>query len=300
MNDNEMGVLVAVGPDGVGDGALDHAAAEAVRLGTGVELVHVVHSLVAAPAETDQIQSVDAALTEVGQHVLTDAADRLRPRLAGRQSLSTEITFGPLVRTIAERGSRRRLVIVERRNTGRLERLLTASISSGVAAHSRVPVVVVPPDWSAAGSEALPVTVGVDHPLEAETEVAPAIEYARLAGRSCVVLHAAWLAEPYQDVLFSDYPRERWLADVSAELKTGLKAFLQAHPEAALPLEVRWARPVDALVEATSRSSLLVLHRRPARPVVGARLGSVTRSVLQHAECPVLVVDRAGPTVTSS
>jgi nucleotide-binding universal stress UspA family protein len=293
MVESEIGVLVAVGPDGIHDGVLDVAAAQALRLGLGVELLHVVHSVVVAvPTSIDQVSSIDRALTEVGRAVLGDAAERLRPRLEGRVPLTVEIGFGPVARTIAQRGSRGKLIVLERRSTDRLERLLTMSVSTSVAAHAHVPVVVVPSTWSSAPGAALPVTVCVDRPLDAEVEVPPALAHARALDRPLVVLHAAWLAEPYQDVVFASGSPRQWIDEATHELHSSLKGVPGA--EADLTCDVRWGRPVDTLVKASQTSSLLVLHRRPATRPMAAHLGPVTRAVLRHSACPVLVIDRIG------
>lgn len=176
MTTNEYGVLVAVGPDGIHDGALDLAGAEAVRRGTGVELVHVVHSLVSAPSSVEQMQSLDKTLTRVGREVLTDAADRLRARVEGRAPMTTEIISGPVAGTLAVRAADADLVVMERRETGRAERLLTMSVSTRVAAHTTTPVVIVPERWKHRYEEAsLPVTVGVDRALDAPSQVENAL-----------------------------------------------------------------------------------------------------------------------------
>lgn len=291
MDEIEIGVLVAVGPDGIGDGALEAAAAEAVRLGLGIELLHVVHSLVpVVPERLDADRQVERALTTVGRAALADADERLRVVVADRVPIRAEIVFGPVPRTIVEHGDRARMILLEVRDAGPVERLVTRSISSAVAAHAEVPVMVVPPSWTARVADDLPVTVGLESAADAQEEVPPALDVARATGRPLVVLHAAWLAEPYQAVAFTSYPRQQWLEDVRQELGTALA---ELDTDVDLTLDVRWARPVEGLVKATQRSSVLVLSRRRAKHPLAAHLGPITRGVLHHAECPVLVVDRA-------
>lgn len=288
---SEIGVVVAVGPEGVRDGVLDIAAGAALKLGLGVELLHVVHStVVAVPTSIEQASSIDQALTGVGRAVLGDAAERLRPRLRDQVPLTVEIEFGPVARTIAEVGSRAHVIVLQRRATDAVERLLTMSVSTKVAAHAHVPVIVVPATWSPVSDGVRPVTVGVDRPLDAEAEVLPALEYARASGRPLVVLHSTWLAEPYQDVVFAAGSPREWTDEASRELASGLK-HLDYEPDE-LTCDVRWSRPVDALVKASSSSAVLVLHRRPTTRPLAAHLGPVTRAVLHHAECPVMIIDR--------
>ncbi|WP_395659351.1 universal stress protein [Nocardioides sp.] len=291
MAANEYGVLVAVGANGVHDGALDLAACEAVRRGTGVELIHVVHSLVTAPSSIEQMQSLDQTLTRVGREVLTDAAERLRTRLDGRAPVTTEIATGPVAGTIAVRAADADLLVLERRDTGHGERLLTMSVSTRVAAHTTTPVMVVPEHWRHRYDEAaLPVTVGVDRPLDAPGQVETALVYARSSGRPLVILHAAWLAEQYQDLGFRNSTRDMWRHDAERELELALEKVPDLDT-VEVKVDVPWRRPVDALVGATKTSYVLVLNRRDEHPL-GAHLGPMTRAVLRHAEGPVMIVGR--------
>jgi nucleotide-binding universal stress UspA family protein len=57
--------------------------------------------------------------------------------------------------------------------------------------------------------------------------------------------------------------------------------------------EVRWGRPAEVLVEASAASSLLVMARRDPLLPFGSHLGSVVRQVLEHADCPVMIVEPA-------
>ena len=294
MRDDEVehGVLVAVGPDGVRDGALELAAAEAVRLRTGVELLHVVHTPVSASASTRQIEFVQDALTRVGRKVLGDAADRMCAIGSGFP-LYTRIAFGPVGRTIVHRAASGRLIIVERGDGGRLEHLLKRSVSTSVAAHVRVPVVVVPRGWTW-HADLRPVTVGVDEPADVARQVAYALAFARQTHRPLVVLHAASRpAQPFPAAAAGHSP-QRWVDEIQRELSTGSsEGGLGTTAGVELRCEVRWGRPADALVDATPSSSVLVLSRRAPRQHFGAHLGPITRAVLDHAQCPVVVVDRS-------
>ena len=283
-----LGVLVAVGAGGVGDGTLDLVAAEALRRGTGVQVLHVVHSMVVLPPQTGQTTSIDLTLQRVGRDVLADAAARLRPRLEERVPLRTELLAGPVATTIADCSRGRDLVVLERREPDRLGHLLTMSVSTRVAAHAHVPVVVVPRGWSPADRE-LPVTVGVDQPVDPVGQAEVAAAYAAETGRPLTVLHALWLAEAYQDAAFVHHTRRQWTAEADSALWRGLRKLDGTGAE--ITHHVSWARPVDALVAASRRSTILVMSRRPGRH--GAHLGPVTRTELRHAECPVMVVDRA-------
>lgn len=292
MRNDDVGVLVAVGPEGIGDGALGLACAEAVRRELPVTLLHVVHALVtAAPVDPERVEALDNALTKVGHRVLTDAAERARAQVAGRVPVRTELPVGPVGRTIAERSKQAVLTVAERRPAG-LERLLTHSVSTSVAAHAHGPALIVPAGWEAIGTEWLPVTVAVDVPLEAAELVEPALDWARRNQRPLVVLHVDWVDEPYEDLLVH-CPREERLTWAASELDTGLSKLTDAAAADGVEItrDVHWRRPVDAITHASSRSSVVVLHRR-GTDHWGGRLGATTRGVLRHADSPVLVVDR--------
>lgn len=290
MDENELGVVVAVGPEGVGDGTLDFAAAEAARRGTGIELLHVVHAAAASPPPVGQIQSLDRALLEVGHRVLTDAAEGVRARQRAAVPLGTELVTGPVAATIAARAGTRSLVVLERREREGLGRLLTMSVSTRVAAHTRVPVAVVPSGWAGDAADR-PVTVGVDSAADPVGQAETAAAYAAESGRELAVLHALWLAEPYQDQAFVTHTRKQWMREADSGLRDELAKL--AGTGAEISHHVRWERPVDALVAASRHSSLLVVSRRPEHGRPGAHLGPVIRAVLRHAACPVLVVDRS-------
>lgn len=285
---SEHGVVVAVGPEGVHDGVLDLAVAEARRRGTGVELLHVVHAVVGLPVGVEAVHSLDAALTGVGRTVLASAADRVRSRGGDVVPFSSQLLFGRVATTIVDRVPRDGVVLLERRDSG--DRLLTMSVSTRVAAHAHAAVVVVPASWRRSPHQPLPVTVGVDDPDQALGQVEAALGYARDTGRSLVVLHAAWLAEPYQDLVFGNTTRDEWVHDAEDRLDAAL-AKLPDRADVDVATSVDWRRPADALVGASLVSAVVVLNRRRER-AIGPHLGAVTRTVLRHAAGPVMVVDR--------
>lgn len=294
MTGTELGVLVAVGPEGLADGALEIACAEAVRRRVPVTLVHVMHTLVAVPPlSPDRVQALGTALISVAHEVLTSASERARELVGDQVPVVPLQHEGPVARTLVDLGREAEVIVVQRRDGRRLERMLTNSVSSNIAANAEGAVLVVPTSWSELEGAGLPITVGVDIPLEARELVRPGLAAAQATGRPLVVLHAAWISEPYESTVFADYPRDQWLRDAEAELRAGMASLLEEAEAAGVEvtLDVRWKRPVDALVRAADRSALLVLHRRTAG-AWGIHLGAVNRGVLRHSECPVLIVDR--------
>ncbi|WP_327049418.1 universal stress protein [Microbispora sp. NBC_01189] len=55
-----------------------------------------------------------------------------------------------------------------------------------------------------------------------------------------------------------------------------------------------YGHPVDALIQASRTADLLVVGSRGRGALGSAMLGSVSRGVLHHADCPVAVVRPPG------
>jgi nucleotide-binding universal stress UspA family protein len=223
--------------------------------------------------------------------VLTDASARLRDRAGAGLAVSTELLSGTVSGTIVGHASGAEIAVVERRDAGTLERLLTLSVSSRVAAHADIPVAVVPRTWEPS-ADRIDVTVGVEDAADADvarSQVEAAAEYAALAGAPLTMLHAIWLAEPYQQVVHLDHTRDVWVQQATDALRAATASF-PASGGSAPVVDIRWARPADSLVAASQRSAALVLNRRAGH--ARTHLGPITRAVLQHAACPVLLVDR--------
>lgn len=286
------GILLPVPSRGLDDAALDAAADEARTRGCGIALAHVVHVTIGVPASADQVHEVDSSLGEVGHAVLTAAADGLHERLGDDVPVTSELFFGPVVPTLVERSASAEVVLVPRRDLSRLERLVTSSVSHGLAARAHVPVVSVPPGWHRSPTRPRIVTAAVDHPeTSGAAEIGVALERAAATGAALHVLRAAWVPQPYQGVVFQDRTREELLVEARRELEDGTRHLVEGRPEVTVTWDVVWERPADALVRASHRSELLVLGRRHPSLPMGSHLGPVTRSVLRHAEGPVMVVE---------
>ncbi|HVQ18574.1 MAG TPA: universal stress protein, partial [Actinomycetes bacterium] len=136
---NPRPIVVAVGHDPI-DGALAFAAGQAVRSGCDLHLVHVVHLLAQGPemplvAETD--------LERAGRKALNAALERANDIGEG-VSVTAELRVGGVVPTLVDIAKDARMIVLERRELSSMMRVVTRSVSSGVAARARVPVVSVP------------------------------------------------------------------------------------------------------------------------------------------------------------
>jgi nucleotide-binding universal stress UspA family protein len=282
-------VVVAVGDDPM-DAALSYAAGEAARAGCGLHLVHAVHHVALGP-ETAVMDSVDVERT--GRLALEAALERARDLVPDAVQVTSELVRGGVVPSIAHAGEGARLIVLQRRPLSRMRRVVTRSVSSGVAARSRVSVVSVPAGWSPTrSSDAVPtVTVGVDVPERSEHLLRVAAQAAVGRGASLHVLHTWELPGAYADLVISRAEDEEWTTRAKAEIRATLDRMGADLVGDRVNIEARHGFPSDALIEAGRTSDLLVVGRHDPLIPIGSHLGPVARAVLREATCPVLLAD---------
>jgi nucleotide-binding universal stress UspA family protein len=286
---NREPVVVAVGHDPM-DAALTYAAGEAVRAGSGLHLVHVAHHLAQGP-EMPLVDSVD--LEHVARQTLRAVEERARDLLPSEVPVTTELLWGTPVPSLvkASARARARVIVLQRRPLSRVVRIVTRSISSGVAARAEVPVVSVPARWTPTGSsgDVQTVTVGVDVAERSEDVLRVALDAARRRGAHLRVLHAWSLPTAYSDIIMSRTEAAEWEERATREIRDVLDRLADEAANTSIEIEMRNGYPSDALVEAGRTSELLVIGRHDSMVPFGSHLGPVARALLQEATCPVLL-----------
>jgi nucleotide-binding universal stress UspA family protein len=282
-------VVVAVGHEPI-DAALALAAAEAARAGCGLHLVHVVHLLVRG---RDGGEPGGREAEREGRRLLDAAADRARELAPAGVPVTSEMQVGAVVPTLVNLVKDARLIVVGHRELSGLRRVVTRSVSSGVAAHARVPTVAVPAGWAPPGSDERPptVAVGLDVPDRGREVLRAAFDAARALGATLRIVHTWHLPSPYEDLVVARSVDEEWAARATSEIRAVLDTLGDETAGVPVEIEARAARPADALVEAGRHSDLLVVGRHDPVVPVGSHLGPVARAVLGEAACPVLLVD---------
>jgi nucleotide-binding universal stress UspA family protein len=282
-------VVVAVGHDPL-DAALGYAAGEAARAGCGLHLVHVVHPVALGP-ETALMDSVDFERT--GRLALEGALERARDLVPATVPVTSELVWGGVVSSIVDIGATARLIVLQRRPLSRMMRVVTRSVSSGVAARSRVSVVSVPAGWSPIRSSgAVPtVTVGVDVPERSEHLLRVAAQAATGRGASLRVLHTWAFPGAYDDIMISRTEDGEWATRATAEIQATLDRMGDDLVGVRVTIDARHGFAGDALIDAGRTSDLLVVGRHDPLIPIGSHLGPVARAVLREATCPVLLAD---------
>jgi nucleotide-binding universal stress UspA family protein len=182
-------------------------------------------------------------------------------------------------------------VVVGARGLGALTEALLGSTSMQLAAYASCPVVVVREPSTRLG-EPRRVVVGVDG-SDLSTEAAGyAFEQASGRRLGLTVLHA-WNADVYTSGVALTALVEPWgelVAEQRLITADAIGRWAEKFPDVEVQTLVMQGRPADVLVDASERAELVVVGTRGRGGFRGLLLGSVSRSVLHRAHCPVAVI----------
>jgi len=294
MNQPEHAIVVGV-PAENGDAALAFAVEEARRSGSPVHLVHVLQIPAGEP-----YAGVYEAAKEQALAVLDAAQSRALELAGGDVRVTSELSdSGSIVGELVSRSDNARMVVVEHRDLGRLRRFFTGSRSSGVAGRVRSAVVVVPAKWQPTKRRPPVVTAAVQHTDEAEDLLRAAFEAARERDADLVVLHAWWLANGYDDAMVDADALDAWETRFHRQVTPVLDRFKVRYPMVDTSIDVRHAPPVEAVLDAATRSDLLVIGRRHHLLPLGSHLGPVSRAVIGRSPVPVLMTPEPEPVMVT-
>jgi nucleotide-binding universal stress UspA family protein len=281
-------VVVAVGHDPM-DAALTFAAGEAVRASCGLHLVHVVHHLAQGP---EAALGAPGTLKDAGSSVLDAAAELARGLLPPELPVTTELRWGGVVADIVAADTDARMIVLQRRSLSRIARVLTRSVSSGVAAHATSPVVSVPASWkpTTSSSDLPTVAVGVDVVERCEEILRVALGIARERGDRLRILHT-WSFPNAYDVLLSPPEHDEWVARATGAIRDVLAGLDVEAEGVEVVVEASHGLAAEVLLEVGRTAELLVVGRHDPLVPVGSHIGPVARAVLQDATCPVLLAN---------
>ncbi|HJQ03834.1 MAG TPA: universal stress protein [Nocardioides sp.] len=265
-------MTIIVGIDG-GQAALTavrYAAAEALRTGEALELVH------AAP---------DRCL---GDRLLNRARRTVREITGDRWGIHTRIVAGPPARALSAAAHHARVVVIGHRHRSPLEHLLVGSVLARLAGRLTVPLVVVPESWVPSDPHGL-VVLGVDEDDDAEALLRVALATARDRSARLGVVHAWDLPDQYDDLLTLPADGDVWPTAPLGSLDAALRRVRHEHPHVAVDLELTHGPAGDVLCRAAERADLLIVGIRH-RALTAAGLGRTVHAVLHDAACPVALV----------
>jgi nucleotide-binding universal stress UspA family protein len=279
---------IVVGVDGSDQSmqAVRYAVQEAQRQSCGLTLVHALPENVPV-APMLPLVSVET-LDQVGHRLVTQAEIVVHDLTDGQIAVEKVVRPGSRARVLADAGQNARMIVLGHRDRSVLGRVFTSSTCTGVSARAHCPVVSVPSAWEQ-GSSRGRVVVGIDGPAHSSEPLAVAFAEAAERGSVLTVLHAWKLQSPYDDIIASRVSLDAWRRSTTSMLEELLREWREAYPEVVVELDVRHEFTATALVEASEGADLLVLGRRGHGAPLGLFLGSIARTLIREARCPVEV-----------
>ncbi len=281
---------VVVGVDGSADAlrAVDYAVQEALRAQCGIRLVHAQHVPLPPMATLLSAQSLD----RTGTRVITEAVAAAQRSTDEQLEIKSVVHAGATVPTLVEAAADARLLVLGHRDLNVLGRIVSGSTVAGVAARAGCPVVSVSEAWQPRQRWGR-VIAAVDGSPASPAVLAAAFSAASARDSSLRVMYAWRPPLAYDDLLEPVGAEEHWRSrslPLMAEILAGWRA---DYPDVPVEVDLRYERAQDALVHASDTADLLVVGRRGHGTSAAGRaargFGSMARTLIQHARCPVEV-----------
>jgi nucleotide-binding universal stress UspA family protein len=115
------------------------------------------------------------------------------------------------------------------------------------------------------------------------------LAWAAATGSLLRVVHAWRLDAAYDDIISNRVAAE-WRDEQKERLVKTVTEVRSAWPQVEVEVEVRHQWPADVLVDDSRNAALVVIGRRGVHGWIPEHLGSLARTVLRAARCPVMVV----------
>jgi nucleotide-binding universal stress UspA family protein len=268
---------IVVGYDGSGDSelALDWADELAAEQG---------RSLCVLISEVDQTQILEAT-SDWHAAKMAELEAQARDRLAGARTRRSgiEVVGLPPTQALIEASERASVVVVGARGHSLLSGAVLGSVSQHVSRHSSCPVVVARAPYN---PDADRVVVGVDGSTGSRKALEFAFDHASRTGATVTAIHAwrnAGRGRNGEGLMEEIRAAERILAEA-------LAGFSDQYPDVKVTTDAVPIAPQRALADASQSAELIVVGSRGLGAFAGLLLGSVSQSVLHHAQCTVAVV----------
>jgi nucleotide-binding universal stress UspA family protein len=279
---------VVVGLDAGPDSAraLDWAAADAVRRGLPL---HLIHALAAEPGVLPPTPPLERARRQAGERLLSAARDHVvhdHPL-----EVSTELVLRPAVPALLDATRRATLVVLGARGHGPIHGLLLGSVTRHLSQHARCPVVVV---REQADPRQDRILVGVDGSPSSQDALGFALAHAARSAAPVVAVFG-WHEPDLGASSMTTWTRSAERIAAAERMLDGVLAPWKAKfPAVGVAREAIPVHPARLLADGSEHAGLLVVGSRGHGEFAGLLLGSVSQEVLQHARCPVVVVHPPG------
>jgi nucleotide-binding universal stress UspA family protein len=214
------------------------------------------------------------------QHQLDEAVQFARDRLGydgGSGWLADDDPSNALLREAGDA----EMVVVGTRSRNKMSAAMLGSVATAVAAKAPCPVVVVRGERRTG-----PVVVGTDGSPDSEDAVEFGFEEAARTGHPLRVVYC-WQpqAEHAASIDSAEGLLKNWLAE-------SLSPYRDKYPTVKVRASVAEGRASSRLIKMSKTASLVVVGSRGRGGVAGLLMGSVSQSLLHHADSPVAIVRR--------
>jgi nucleotide-binding universal stress UspA family protein len=297
MSVQTFGIVAGVDGSPSSAVAVEWAARDAEMRNVSLRLVHVVAPVVtpiepwvepSSPESFSQYQEDRAR--QIVEDARKVAVEVTAPDRASQ--ITCQVLYAPVVPALVDLSEQADMVVVGCRGQGAVTRSLLGSVSSGLVHHAHCPVGVIHDEdpLNSRPAEA-PVVVGIDGSPTSELATGIAFDEASRRGVGLVALHAWSDMGPLDFASMNWAPIEFRNIEVREEevLAERLCGWQERYPDVAVRKIVVCDLPAPRLLEQADAAQLVVLgsHGRGGFP--GMLLGSVSRTVVNSAQIPVIV-----------
>lgn len=284
-------VMVGVDSETDCDAAVAFAVVEARRRGCGVHLVFALPPLWSSLPGVMDLSLMDGELRKAGTDLLMSIEHRVSELAGDSVPVSTEIIHGPVVPALVDESQNAGLVVLQHHRMHRSQHLPVMSVTNGVAARAHAPVVAVPDDWRETDDRPAVVAVGVEDSVSSRRVVEAAFEEAQRLGAEVHLVRAWFFSAAFDADVFGGQAGNVQSAAVKEEVEQAFEPITRRFPDVEYRVVAVHGRPADVLVAMSELVRRVVVGRHDPVVPLGSHLGPITRTVLNHSACPVLVVD---------
>jgi nucleotide-binding universal stress UspA family protein len=218
------------------------------------------------------------------------AQDSTRDRRPIRAAESVDNVFGAAgVEALSEKSV---LTVLGATGRGGFRTMLTGSVALSTVAKGHGPVVVVRTDGDGEVPDRGHVLLAVDGTPAGEEAIGSAFEEASLRGAPIVAVHV-WMTDlpdvplAYHQIVGMNV--EAAVAERQELLAQRLAGWREKYPEVDVRRVVVDGSVAGRLLELAEGAQLVVAGSHGYGELLGSFLGSVSRALLAHAPCPVLI-----------
>jgi len=294
-----LGIIVGVDDSPAAKVAVQWAARDAELRNVALTLVHAVSPEIANWPTVRLPPGLARWQQDHGRRLLDDAfkvVEEVSER-GGPAEVHSKVLSSAALPALVDLSKDAELVVTGSRGSGQWAGRPIGSVSSGLLRHAHCPVAIIH-DWghlppadaepSVPQPSQAPVLVGIDGSSASELATAIALNEASLRNVGLIALHA------WSDADTGDRPEIDWPATQSAAeqlLAERLAGWQEQYPDVRIERIVVRDQPARQLVQRSEDAQLVVLGSRGRGGFAGLLVGSVSETVVQMTQVPVIVAN---------